>query len=485
MKTSPIKFNGKKVLVFGLGALGGGVATTNWLLDHGARVTVTDVKNTEQLASSVKRVEEHIKRAAADGASYAKTKQRLIWSLGGHSDDLIDAADTVVVNPGVSVHNPYIVRAVKRGIHVCNDGTIFFDAWKKSVIGVTGTRGKTTTATWANHLIGTSVLTGNSTVKPFLAALADSQRSSHAVAELSSFILEFFGRVARAPHIAVITNLYRDHLNRHRTMKEYGRAKANIFIRQTAGDHLILNHDDAWTLYFIGLRPRAHVWRFSMNPLPAGLEGVWVADNILWERVKGREQHVLQLGDFASSWGAHNVANLAAASLAAHLAGVPWSRIQSRIESLPVVPYRQEIVHRDARITVVNDTTATSPEGGIAALRRWGGPTTVLICGGTDRDLDYNEWAREIPAAVRRTNLIFLSGSATKKMRAALGAYGRGIRSYDSLAAAFKAARARAGLYVTSVVLFSPAAKSFELFTDEYDRGQQFNALVKREVGTK
>ncbi len=473
-------FKGKKVLVFGLGVLGGGVATTNWLLDHGARVAVTDLKNAEHLASSVKRVEEHLKRTAPDGKAYEKTKARLTWALGGHSNALIDASDVVVVNPDVSARNPYILRAIKNRSRVCNEGTIFYDVWKKPTIGVTGTRGKTTTASWANHLIGTSVLTGNSIVKPFLSALSESPRHTHAVTELSSFILELFAHASCGPHIAGITNLYRDHLNRHGTMKEYARAKANIFMHQTARDHLILNQDDEWTPWFLQQQPRGRVWRTSMMPLPAGTEGVWHADGAVWERVKNKEQCVLDLGYFASQWGMHNVANLLAAALAAHLAGVPWPRIQARIASVPAVPYRQEVVFRDARLTIVNDTTATSPEGGIAALRRWGGPTCVLICGGTDRELDYRAWAKELPKQVRRTNVIFLTGSATKKMRAALGAYGRGIRAYDSLAAALKAAHARAGLYVSSVILFSPAAKSFELFANEYDRGQQFNELVRR-----
>lgn len=179
------------------------------------------------------------------------------------------------------------------------------------------------------------------------------------------------------------------------------------------------------------------------------------------------------------------MSNLDAAVAAARLAGVTVHQIERRKSTLPQVPLRQEVVHQSPKLTVINDSCATEPFRAIAAMRKWGGPTCVLICGGSGNTLDYHEWAQELIRHVRPTNTILLTGSATKKMRRALGAHSKGIRAYDSLEAAFKAAKARAGLYVTSVVLFSPAAKSFELFANEYDRGQQFNELVRRDFGKK
>jgi UDP-N-acetylmuramoylalanine--D-glutamate ligase len=478
MRTKTNELKGKQVLVLGLGALGGGIATTCWLLEQGALVTVTDLKNEEQLASSVRRVEEHLKRTAVDGKAYAKIRARLTWALGGHSNALVDESDMVVVNPDVPARSTYVQRALKRGIAVANEGILFYDHWSKPCIGVTGTRGKTTTAAWTNHLIGTSLLTGNSIVKPFTVALSDATRKTAAVTELSSFILELFDHAHRAPHIAIITNLYRDHLNRHGTMKEYAQAKSNIFRRQTPDDILILNADDDWTAWFEGQKPAASLRYTSMHTLPTGSVGLWYRDGGVWEWRGLREHRVLEVPGFAGQWGEHNLANLLQAALAAHEMGVSFSRIQTRIAGLPSVQYRQEIVHRDAKLTVINDTTATSPEAGVAAMRRWGGPTCILITGGTDRELDYRLWARELPKHIRRTNTIFLSGSATQKMRAALKADGTGIRAYDTLEAAWEAALERAGTYVSAVILFSPSAKSFEMFANEYDRGQQFNALV-------
>lgn len=472
------QFKNKHVVVVGLGLLGGGVATTNWLLDHGARVTVTDLKNRDQLLPSVKKIEAHMKRVARDGAAYEKMKASLSWELGGHAEQLMDRADIVVVNPDVSIRHALIVRALKRGVPVYNEGTLFFDAWSKPIIGITGTRGKTTTATWTHHLMGTSVLTGNSIVKPFCAALDERSRATHAVAELSSFVLELFPYASSAPRVAVITNIYRDHLNRHRTMEEYAAAKANIFSHQTAHDFLIVNADNEWTQWLLRHEPASAVYQVSMSPLPVGTMGAWYEDGAIVHRTKKGPSVVLALPGFLEQWGEHNMRNLLCASLAAHLAGTSWEAIQQKIPTLPQVQYRQELVYRDAQVTIVNDTTATSPEGGIAAVRRWGGPNCILICGGTDRDLVYHEWAREVRAHIRRTNMIFLSGSATRKMRASLGAYARGVRAYSNLESALHAAQKRACTYVHAVILFSPSAKSFELFANEFDRGQQFNALV-------
>ncbi|MEK7637895.1 MAG: hypothetical protein AAB375_00505 [Patescibacteria group bacterium] len=175
------------------------------------------------------------------------------------------------------------------------------------------------------------------------------------------------------------------------------------------------------------------------------------------------------------------MSNLEAAIAAAHMAGVSEKHIQQRISTLPQVTLRQEVIHKSPKLTVVNDALATDPARGEFALQRWAGPTCILICGGVDSKRDYQAWADTLLKRVRRTNIIFLTGSATQKMRMALGEYARGIRAYDSFAAAVKVARARAGLYVSSVILFSPAAKSMALFADENDCGRQFNTLIARQ----
>ncbi len=475
-----LQLKNKRVLVFGLGLLGGGVATTNWLLDRGARVTVTDLKDEKQLFASVKRVEDHLKKTARDGEAYAQARSRLTWALGGHSKALIDKASVIIVNPDVSVRNPFVQYAIDSGKTVCNEGSIFYDVWKKKTVGITGTRGKTTTANWAHHLIQGSILAGNSMTRPFLAMTEE--RAAVAVTELSSFILELFPYARRSPNIAVITNLYRDHLNRHGTIEEYARAKAQIFAHQTSRDWLILNADDEWTGWFLEQCPESTVRYVSLRPLPLDLQGIWYAGGLVWERTGTKEKKVLDIQKFRDTWGMHNVANLLAAALAARCSGIQWADIQKRLSTVPQVPFRQEVIHRDRMLTVINDTTATSPEGGIAAVRRWGGPNCILIAGGTDRELDFSEWAREVSEHITPNNTIFLAGSATDKMKKAMGSARKGIRTYDTLERCWDIALDRARKFVSAVIVFSPAAKSFEIFANEFDRGQQFNALVERDL---
>jgi UDP-N-acetylmuramoylalanine--D-glutamate ligase len=313
--------------------------------------------------------------------------------------------------------------------------------------------------------------------------LAETKKMSWAVTELPSFILERFN-VGSPPHIAVITNLFRDHLNRHGTMEAYAGAKANIFKGQKGSDWLILNQDDAeWTGWFLEQKPHGRVRYFSLRPLPLDIEGVWRDSTAVWEREAGHEQKVLELGSFEQEWGTHNISNLLAAALAARSAGVKWPTIQSRLASIPQVPYCQETIFQNPKLRIINDTTATSPEGGMAALERFGGPGCILITGGTDRELDYSLWAQAVKRQIRKNDIVLLEGSATQKMRVALGPWGRGIRAYPSLEGAVQAAMARSKLFTKAIILFSPAAKSFELFDNEFDRGRQFNDLIKQYKG--
>ena len=475
-------FKDTNVLVFGLGLLGGGVATTNWLLDQGARVTVTDLKSEVELAASVRKVDAHIKRSSRDGSQYDDYRSRLTWRLGGHDEAMVREADIIVVNPDVPKSSVYLKLAHEAQKPLLNEAGIFYSLWKKPTIGITGTRGKTTTAIWAGHLLDghtKSVVTGNSTVTPFLSVFSSSfkARPKLAVTELPSFLLEHFDA---APDIAVVTNIYRDHLNRYEGFEDYVKTKAAVFLKQGSQGHLVLNADDDWTPFLESLKPAATIWHVSISPL-AGGKGLYLDGDQAWFlSERGMAERVLDVSDVVTTQGEHGTRNFIAAAMAARLAGCPWSVIQARSRTLPSVPYRQETVHRSAKLTVVNDTCATSPDGAVAALRRWGGPNCILIAGGTDRDLEYDAWAKEIVGRIKPENTFLLAGTATDKMRTALKRSARGRRTFDTLEDCLKAAKTRAATYVNAVILFTPGAKSFGPFKNEYDRGQAFNRLVKK-----
>src|SRR3989344_3617714 len=221
---------GKRVLVMGLGLLGGGVETTRWLLRHGARVTVTDLRDKKTLTPSIK--------ALGKG-------RNITWVLGRHRDADFRAADIVVVNPWVSKNSRYLKIAQKSWAVLENETSLFLRFCKNPVIGITGTRGKTTTATWTHHFLKKkyprAVLTGNVAKDSLLKVLDRLDGRSPVIAELSSFRLEFLPPAKRSPHIAVWTNLMRDHLNRYPTMRAYAREKENIFKYQRREEVLIVS----------------------------------------------------------------------------------------------------------------------------------------------------------------------------------------------------------------------------------------------------
>lgn len=460
-----LDFKNKKVLVVGLGLLGGGVATTKWLVRHGANVTVTDLKSRKELYSSIKSL-----GSAAEGVRFV---------LGRHRAEDFRKNEIVIVNPGVPRESPYLSVAKKAGAKLENEASIFLRFCKNPIVGVTGTRGKTTTANWIYHFLKKkypgSALTGNSSDNPMLAALDKLDGRSPVVVELSSWHLELLPQSGRAPHIAVITNLYPDHLNRYPSIRSYALAKANIFSNQSENDFLLLNKNNPWTKFFLKLRPKAKIVYF-----PATLG--------------------LNLEKFKKTHGEHNFYNLNVAVLVARHFGVSLQEIRTALKTLPPVKFRQELIVNKKNFKVVNDTTATTPEATIAALKRFAKfsrfnlVNLVLIAGGTDKKLDFKEWARTVKKYVKPEGLFLLNGSATKKMIRSLRKIGYFRRTkpqvFEDLSEIVKRIRNyELGIRLGNrslihdslfIILFSPGAASFEKFKNEFDRGRKFNLYWRR-----
>src|SRR3989338_11433241 len=280
-------FKDKKVLVFGLGILGGGVSVTNWLLKQGAQVTVTDLKNQEQLADSIKKI-----------------NGRVEFRLGGHIKEDIAANDIIVINPDVSIRSEFIRYAFELGKEVVNEAIIFFREFGHPIIGVTGTRGKTTTVAWTEYFLSSlfrSSIAGNSTTHPYLTVLDKKDDLEIAVAEVPSFQLELADKVPITPYIAVITNISQDHLNRHGTMQEYAKVKASWLKHQDETQHCVLNADDEWVYFLLSQAVCPRPWYFSAQRLRPGLNGVWHSKNTVWLRNGRSEKEIFVLDDAALS----------------------------------------------------------------------------------------------------------------------------------------------------------------------------------------
>ncbi len=487
-----MNLKGKHVLVVGLGTLGGGVATIRWLMTQGAILTITDLRIKKDLKPSFDTLRFLRCKTDSDDVmmchdSHGRT---IRFVFGRHRKKDFENADLVVVGPAVNlINNTFITISRKKGIPVINDLTLFLENVKNPVIAVTGTRGKTTTTTWIARFLSTKHkgvrASGNSSNDALLKLLPRLQKHEEmpAVLELSSFQLELGDRALKAPDIAIITNLYQDHLNRHKTMRNYALAKANVFKKQTLNQILALNKDNEWTGFFLKQKPKSNIFFFSQKSLPKNAKGIYVEKG----SVKFKDEKVTKIiipktrfSAFKKSWGEHNAQNLLGSLLVSYLSGIPWNLLIKAIGSLPSIPYREEVIVKKKNLIVINDTTATSPEGGIAAIRRFGGKNTVLIAGGTDKNLEYNLWAREVKNYIEPPNLFLLDGSTTKKMIKALEDIryfkNHSVQLYEHLLPLLKTVKHSS----PSCILFSPAAASFEKFKNEFDRGEKFSLYSKQ-----
>ncbi|MDP3974903.1 MAG: UDP-N-acetylmuramoyl-L-alanine--D-glutamate ligase [Candidatus Jorgensenbacteria bacterium] len=473
---------GTRALVMGLGALGGGVATAKWLVKHGAKVTVTDLRTRNELAPSMKALGEEAKK--------------ITFVLGRHRTRDFQTSDLVVVNPAVRRESTFLKVARRAKKETTNDARIFFDLSPNPTVAVTGTRGKTTTANWIAHFLRANdravFAAGNTPERPLMQDLDRLIRRPEipAVLELSSWQLEFLPEARRAPDVAVITNLYRDHLNRYRTMDDYARAKANIFKNQLPSQTLILNAENAWTRFFMKEGPRARTYFFSTKPLANHTQGISLRSSGVFFSEASESTRVASrvfVQKFVHAWGSHNLENLFAAILTAHLAGVPWRNILARVNTLPGIPYRQEIVIRRKNLTVVNDSGSTSPDAAIAALRRFGGTHTHFITGGTDKKLEFRELALVMKKTIGPEHTYFLNGSATKKLLVELQKTGYFKKSTPQISENLSDLLRTIGnqlktnnYQLKTTILFSPGAASFEKFKNEFDRGNRFTREARR-----
>jgi len=232
-----MNLRGKRVLVMGLGVHGGGLGVARWLLRQGAAVSVTDTASAEALAAPLARLDE---AAAALGASVA-------YTLGEHRPDDFAFADMVVANPAVRPDSPWLAIAAAAGVPVETEMTLFFRACPGPILGVTGTKGKTTTALMLAAMLRErhpdTVAAGNLRVSA-LEALDRVTPATPVVLELSSFQLERLGAAGLSPRFALITNLSADHLNWHGSMAAYAAAKRQIFWHQPADGAVALNGAD-------------------------------------------------------------------------------------------------------------------------------------------------------------------------------------------------------------------------------------------------
>ena len=460
---TPADLAGKRVTVLGLGTRGGGVGVARFLAEHGAIVTVTDAKPASELQSSLEQL------AGLD----------IRFVLGGHDErDFTRAgADMVVRNPSVPRKAALLERAREEGVPVEMEMSLFLRFAPGPVIGVTGTKGKTTTsnllALMLQHWRPQTRVAGNMGI-PALELVDELDEETATVLELSSWQLEGMDEHQLSPHIAVLTNISPDHLNTYDSFEAYAETKRRIGVHQTPDDFLVVNADDREARKAIVDAP-GRVVPFGRR-VNGGL-GMTINGRLLEWRFDGQTAKFdVPSSSFALA-GEHQVENVAAAAAAALLLGAPPESIDAGLIAFEGVPNRGELVAEIDGVLYVNDTAATAPAAALAAMERFAGQRIHLITGGANKSLDLKPLAEAIRTHTASVTLI--DGSATPLLQQLLtGAEQPVMGPFRAMEPAIDAARSQAQR--GDVVLLSPGVASFGIFTDEFERGEQFRSAVER-----
>ena len=463
----------KRATVIGLGREG--KAAARLLVEQGATVTVTDLKDAEDLRATL-----------AEMADLPVS-----FCLGGHPPRVLEA-DIIFVSPGVPLDAPIMVEARQRGLVLSSETRLFCHLCPTDIIGITGSSGKTTTATLVARMLethGTRVHVGGNIGSPLIGKLSQIRRGDVVVMELSSFQLDYFGAVldaeprgdlvsplfpegAWSPPVAAVLNVTPNHLDRHPTMDAYVEAKSRIWRYQHRDDDTVLSWDDPVTRGFAGHCPGQVTFFSTREQVPRGacLQG----DSLLLRRDDGAAT-ICSVGDVQLR-GMHNVANVLAACTVADLFGVRPKEMAEVAATFAGVEHRLEPVRQYDGVWYYNDSIATSPERAIAALKSFTEPI-VLLAGGRDKHLAWEDWGELVGRTVVQLILFGEAAPLIEGVLERLGLRSPPLHRAEGLDHAVELARNLAPR--GSVVLFSPGGTSFDAYRDYAERGDDFKRLVE------
>ncbi|MBI5698881.1 UDP-N-acetylmuramoyl-L-alanine--D-glutamate ligase [Candidatus Saganbacteria bacterium] len=426
------KWEGKKVTILGLGK--SGVAAARRLVPLKALVTVSEALSEDKLDP--------------EALSHLKAL-KVTLEVGGHTLTSLEGCDLLVVSPGVHLDIPIILEAKKRNIPVISEIELGCRFIHKPIIAVTGTNGKTTTASLLGEFLsaaGKKVMVAGNIGFP-LVEVNDADLD-FIVLEISSYQLETI--VTFRPWISILLNLTEDHIERHRSIEEYAAAKARIFLNQKKNDYVIYNAEDELVSRIV-TKAEARQISFSVKRPFLDPKNIKIP-------------------------GEHNLQNSLAAAQAALICGVPQKTIDEVLQTFSGVEHRIEFVTEKKGIKFYNDSKGTNPDSTIVALKSLyqKGKNIIVILGGRDKGGDLTDLVHLVGDAAKKVVLI---GEASERFHKELKKDG-----YKDvvLAGNFKEAvntsykLARSG----DIVLLSPACASFDMFKNFEERGKTFKDLV-------
>jgi len=456
-----IDYRDQNVVILGFARQG--KALTRFFASAGARVIVSDLRPANELKNEMMELSEF----------------SLQFELEQHPRRMLENASVLFLSGGVPADIPIVAKAKEMGIRVSNDSQLFLELTEASVIGITGSAGKSTTtalvakmaeAEFANS--DRRAWVGGNLGRPLLEDVHAIHKQDLAIIEFSSFQLELMNL---SPKLAAILNITPNHLDRHKNMQAYVAAKKRILLNQTSNDIAILNREDprVWEL-----RDAVRGDLFTFGLKEAGVEqGTFVREEGIWLRQHEMEIHICSVDEIALR-GAHNLANVAAASAIAAAANFSVESISSGIRNFEGISHRLEFIRNVADVDWYNDSIATSPERAIAAIIAFEKPL-VLLAGGRDKNLPWDGFAKQV---VERVKHLILFGEARELIEGAVRAHlpkasALSIQIVEKFGEAVKAASKVAS--PGDIVLLAPGATSFDEFRDFAERGDLFRQMVE------
>ncbi|OQY47475.1 MAG: UDP-N-acetylmuramoyl-L-alanine--D-glutamate ligase [Anaerolineaceae bacterium 4572_78] len=482
---SQTDFSNLNIIVVGLAREG--IAITRFLAEQGATVIVTDMESADKLQNSIEQLHD----------------LDITYMLGGHPDSLFDIEtpqsfagycppkrpDLIVVSPGVPINIPFLQQAIAYNIPLSTETRIFCHECPTPIIGISGSSGKTTTTTLVGkmmHASGFITYVGGNIGRPLIARLNQIKSDHKVVMELSSFQLEYFHPSATifspspslshgwSPHIGALLNITPNHLDRHKTMVAYTHAKSSLVHYLKPNHVAVLGWDDPITRNFAYDLVASIMW-FSRNEQVKN--GTCIVDNKI---SLVRHGMVIPINPVSAIKlrGKHNIDNILAACAIAAAGGASIEAMAEIATTFTGVAHRLELVAIKDGIAFYNDSVATSPERLIAGVKAFKEPL-VLLAGGKDKDLPWQEAARLITKQVKHLILFgYDQDLIYEAVQKELMITGQSLSVYRCHTLENAVSKSKEISVAGDVVLLSPGGTSFDAYLDFAERGEHFRQLV-------
>ena len=448
-----MEIKGRKVLVVGLAT--SGIPTVNTLLSLGAEITINDIKQEDALKEVLEQIQ----------------TDQIHMILGSHPEK-VSQYDFIVLSPGVPTDLPFLTEARGQEVPVIGELELAYQLCAADFVAITGTNGKTTTTALTGEIFQNAkketYVVGNIGVAAVSKSL-EASSDAVMVTEVSSFQLESI--IKFKPYIAAILNITPDHLNRHKTMKNYIDAKANIFINQTANDILVLNRDDEETCK-LKVRAKSQVIFFSRKEVLE--EGAFVEEGKIVVRKNGVKEEICHVEELKIP-GAHNLENALAATAIAYWAGIDGKVIAKTLNTFMGVEHRIEFVDEISGIRFINDSKGTNPDASIKAVEAVKEPI-ILIAGGMDKGNSFETFIEAFQGKVKYMVLIGETANKIKETALQMGFdHCQIVKDMeDAVVTAYKVAQAG------DTILLSPACASWDMYQSYEHRGNHFKECVEK-----